>query len=431
MYPEVLGRDEAAGIAAQGRGTSGRAAAAAERPASHSATPTKVTLESLSSANSALTFLPGQPRRRYQINELLYAPTRRPPTVRSARGAGSAARGGRAQGKRRSQARPAIARFVGTPSLCLPPGRQRPSALLRQGGAPRLPTGCPRNAPRGAARGARGPGPRRTDSTRACRCRQRCLRPGSSGGSAAHGGARSVGAGEEEREREAHPISRGGSADTRAWERGGARGRERRAPGGQSRILGEGGGKEITCTILPSLSSRNFSKFHAMSERATGVHSVTVVPPKPPRGSTSASASAQPLDMVSTRQLSSLPPVGIMISDFIHLKIGCASAPLTSPFSKTVTVEAGSKPPPGRTCFSVLRNSSLPSLVWCPNCEARRRGTGHTRALACGGDTHATGIPLWQPILAAGPAGLCAPGCRGRPGCSACRRTSPPGHSSQ
>ena len=30
MYPEVLGRDEAAGIAAQGRGTSGRAAAAAE-----------------------------------------------------------------------------------------------------------------------------------------------------------------------------------------------------------------------------------------------------------------------------------------------------------------------------------------------------------------------------------------------------------------
>ena len=173
-----------------------------------------------------------------------------------------------------------------------------------------------------------------------------------------------MGAGEEEREREAHPISRGGSADTRAWERGGAAGRERRAPGGQSRILGEAGGKEITCTILPSLSSRNFSKFHAMSERATGDHSVSVVPPKPPRGSTSASASPQPLSLVSTRHESSSPPVGIMISPFIHLNSGCWFAPLTSPFWKTVMAGFSSKLLPGRTYLRVFRNSSSPSLVW-------------------------------------------------------------------
>ena len=54
MYPEVLGRDEAAGIAAQGRGTSGRAAAAAERRC-FTLGNSKVASESLSSANSALT----------------------------------------------------------------------------------------------------------------------------------------------------------------------------------------------------------------------------------------------------------------------------------------------------------------------------------------------------------------------------------------
>ena len=87
---------------------------------------------------------------------------------------------------------------------------------------------------------------------------------------------------------------------------------------------------------------------------------------------TRASASPQPLSLVSTRHDSSSPPVGIMISCFIHLKSGCWLAPLTSPFSMTVIVLAGSKPLPGRTCFRVLRNSSLPSLVWCPNCAREK-----------------------------------------------------------
>ena len=51
MYPEVLGRDEAAGIADQGRGTSGRAAAAAELLARRG----KTLSQKSSSANSALT----------------------------------------------------------------------------------------------------------------------------------------------------------------------------------------------------------------------------------------------------------------------------------------------------------------------------------------------------------------------------------------
>merc|ERR1719311_1157183 len=56
-----------------------------------------------------------------------------------------------------------------------------------------------------------------------------------------------------------------------------------------------------------------------------------------------------------------------MISRLSHLKSGRASAPLTSHFWKRVTVGAHSKPLPGRTCLSVLRNSSLFSLVWWPN----------------------------------------------------------------
>jgi len=56
-----------------------------------------------------------------------------------------------------------------------------------------------------------------------------------------------------------------------------------------------------------------------------------------------------------------------MASDLSHLKRGAASAPFTSVFSMMVMVDAGSKPPPGRTCLRVLRNSSLPSFVWWPN----------------------------------------------------------------
>jgi hypothetical protein len=53
MYPEVLGRDEAAGIADQGRGTSGRAAAAAELLARRGKTLPKVFVRQLGAyANS-------------------------------------------------------------------------------------------------------------------------------------------------------------------------------------------------------------------------------------------------------------------------------------------------------------------------------------------------------------------------------------------
>merc|ERR1719183_1348001 len=115
-------------------------------------------------------------------------------------------------------------------------------------------------------------------------------------------------------------------------------------------------------TTLPSLPTRNFSKFHAMSERHTGVQRETVVPPQPPRGRISASISAQPLPLVSD-----MSPSGIIISDLSHLKRGAASAPLTSVFAKMVIAGLTSKPSPGRTYLSVLRNSPSPSLVWWPN----------------------------------------------------------------
>ena len=53
----------------------------------------------------------------------------------------------------------------------------------------------------------------------------------------------------------------------------------------------EGQGEGVKGWYPATLSMRNFSKFQAMSERATGDHSVSVVPPKPPRGSTCQSQS--------------------------------------------------------------------------------------------------------------------------------------------
>mmetsp|Transcript_27573 Transcript_27573/g.82348 ORF Transcript_27573/g.82348 Transcript_27573/m.82348 type:complete len:213 (-) Transcript_27573:1-639(-) len=99
-----------------------------------------------------------------------------------------------------------------------------------------------------------------------------------------------------------------------------------------------------------------------MSERATGVHSTTVDPPNLPRGRTSASLSSTPLPLVSPASSQ-----GIICDALSHLKSGAASAPLTSVFSKRVTVGAASKPLPGRTCLRVLRNSELSSFVWWPN----------------------------------------------------------------
>ena len=110
--------------------------------------------------------------------------------------------------------------------------------------------------------------------------------------------------------------------------------------------------------ISPSLPMRNFSKFQAMSERATGDQSVTVVESKAPRGRMSASLSLHPLPLLSPLPSSK----GMGLDSYIHLKTGSWPAPLTLVHAKSSPLN--SKPLPGRTYFKVLTNSASFSFVW-------------------------------------------------------------------